>query len=288
MPVETKRFGWTGKGLRINLSTGEVSIVPTQKDWIGGTTHGYKIFWDEVPPKTMAVDEANKLVIAPGPLTGTGAVCSGRTSITTMYPTTYPTHMIGSAHVGGDIGAKIKYAGYDFVIIEGKAKEPVYIYINNDDVQIRPANHIWSERTRRSHKLISQETSPTASVSVIGSAGSRKYVRVSCQQCSEPPCVRVCPTGAAHIDPATNIVTMDNSRCVGCKYCIAGCPYNVRFINEETKLPRIVISVFIPNWQKANNRPVFNPVVTMRWCSETSIIPILMSISCWMSKILFV
>ncbi len=69
-----------------------------------------------------------------------------------------------------------------------------------------------------------------------GPAGSRKYVRVSCQQCSEPPCVRVCPTGAAHIDPATNIVTMDNSRCVGCKYCIAGCPYNVRFINEETKV----------------------------------------------------
>lgn len=68
-----------------------------------------------------------------------------------------------------------------------------------------------------------------------GTPGNRKYVRVSCQQCSEPPCVRVCPTGAAHIDPATNIVTMDNSRCVGCKYCIAGCPYNVRFINEETK-----------------------------------------------------
>ena len=68
-----------------------------------------------------------------------------------------------------------------------------------------------------------------------GTPGNRKYVRVSCQQCSEPPCVRVCPTGAAHIDPATNIVTMDNDRCVGCKYCIAGCPYNVRFINEKTK-----------------------------------------------------
>lgn len=66
--------------------------------------------------------------------------------------------------------------------------------------------------------------------------GNRKYVRVSCQQCSEPPCVRVCPTGAAHIDPATNIVTMDNSRCVGCKYCIAACPYNVRYINSETKV----------------------------------------------------
>jgi len=113
---EAKKYGWTGQGLRINLTTGEITKVPTQKDWIGGTALGYKIFWDEVPPKTQAFDEANKIVIAPGPLTGTGAVCSGRTSVTTMYPTTYPIHEIGSAHLGGDLGAKMKYAGYDFIV----------------------------------------------------------------------------------------------------------------------------------------------------------------------------
>lgn len=168
---EAKKYGWTGQGLRINLTTGEITKVPTQKDWIGGTALGYKIFWDEVPPKTQAFDEANKIVIAPGPLTGTGAVCSGRTSVTTMYPTTYPIHEIGSAHLGGDLGAKMKYAGYDFIVIEGKAKEPVYVYVNNDDVQIRKANHIWGEGTRRAAALINQETSPTASVIVIGPAG---------------------------------------------------------------------------------------------------------------------
>lgn len=168
---EAKKYGWTGQGLRINLTTGEITKVPTQKDWIGGTALGYKIFWDEVPPKPQAFDEANKIVIAPGPLTGTGAVCSGRTSVTTMYPTTYPIHEIGSAHLGGDLGAKMKYAGYDFIVIEGKAKEPVYVYVNNDDVQIRKANHIWGEGTRRAAALINQETSPTASVTVIGPAG---------------------------------------------------------------------------------------------------------------------
>lgn len=168
---EAKKYGWTGQGLRINLTTGEITKVPTQKDWIGGTALGYKIFWDEVPPKTQAFDEANKIVIAPGPLTCTGAVCSGRTSVTTMYPTTYPIHEIGSAHLGGDLGAKMKYAGYDFIVIEGKAKEPVYVYVNNDDVQIRKANHIWGEGTRRAAALINQETSPTASVTVIGPAG---------------------------------------------------------------------------------------------------------------------
>ncbi|MGI2260682.1 4Fe-4S dicluster domain-containing protein [Shewanella sp. GXUN23E] len=62
----------------------------------------------------------------------------------------------------------------------------------------------------------------------------RKFVRVSCQQCKNAPCVAVCPTGAAHKDPKTGVVTMDDSKCAGCKYCIGACPYNARFINANT------------------------------------------------------
>ena len=62
----------------------------------------------------------------------------------------------------------------------------------------------------------------------------RKYVRVSCQQCKNAPCVTVCPTGAAMRDPKTGIVTMDAGKCAGCKYCIGACPYNARFINTDT------------------------------------------------------
>ncbi len=69
-----------------------------------------------------------------------------------------------------------------------------------------------------------------------GYAAERRYVRVSCQQCKDAPCVSVCPTGAAYRDPKTGIVTMDADKCVGCKYCIVACPYNVRFINEQTKV----------------------------------------------------
>lgn len=63
----------------------------------------------------------------------------------------------------------------------------------------------------------------------------KRYVRVSCQQCEEAPCVNVCPTNACHRDTLTNIVTMRSQDCIACKYCIVACPYDVRFINEETK-----------------------------------------------------
>ena len=116
-----KRYGYTGQGLRVNLTTGKITKEPTFprfKDEIGGTALGYRVFWDEVPPKTQPLDEANKLVIAPGPFSGSGALCSSRTSITTIYPTIYPMPMIASAHIGGDMAARLKQADYDFIFID--------------------------------------------------------------------------------------------------------------------------------------------------------------------------
>jgi len=62
----------------------------------------------------------------------------------------------------------------------------------------------------------------------------RRFVRISCQQCVDSPCTEVCPTNACHKDSVTNIVTMNADDCIGCKYCIVACPYDVRFINDET------------------------------------------------------
>lgn len=126
MDTIQKRYGYTGQGLRVNLTTGKITKEPTFprfKDEIGGTALGYRVFWDEVPPKTQPLDEANKIVIAPGPFSGSGALCSSRTSITTIYPTIYPMPMIASAHIGGDMAARLKQAGYDFIIIEGKSEK---------------------------------------------------------------------------------------------------------------------------------------------------------------------
>ena len=60
------------------------------------------------------------------------------------------------------------------------------------------------------------------------------FSRISCQQCEQPPCVNVCPTGASYIDPQTGIVSVNSWKCVGCQYCIAACPYHIRFINPVT------------------------------------------------------
>ena len=173
MDTIQKRYGYTGQGLRVNLTTGKITKEPTFprfKDEIGGTALGYRVFWDEVPPKTQPLDEANKIVIAPGPFSGSGALCSSRTSITTIYPTIYPMPMIASAHIGGDMAARLKQAGYDF-IIEGKSEKPVYLYINNDNFELRDAKGIWGQATRRAQQMLADQTSPMASIAVIGPAG---------------------------------------------------------------------------------------------------------------------
>lgn len=174
MDTIQKRYGYTGQGLRVNLTTGKITKEPTFprfKDEIGGTALGYRVFWDEVPPKTQPLDEANKIVIAPGPFSGSGALCSSRTSITTIYPTIYPMPMIASAHIGGDMAARLKQAGYDFIIIEGKSEKPVYLYINSDNFELRDAKGIWGQGTRRAQQMLADQTSPMASIAVIGPAG---------------------------------------------------------------------------------------------------------------------
>lgn len=112
----------------------------------------------------------------------------------------------------------------------------------------------------------------------------RKYVRVSCQQCLDAPCVRVCPTQAAHRDPKTNIVTMDPDRCVGCKYCIAACPYNVRFINPQTKTAENCDFCLHTKLVNGEDRPASPSAATARSPSATSAIRSPMSADCLTSK----
>jgi aldehyde:ferredoxin oxidoreductase len=169
-----KYGGWVGKILRVNLSTGRIwteDTIEKYKDYLGGTGIGYKVIWDEVPAGTKPFDPDNKIIFGVGPLAGTGAPCNGRTAITTLWPTCWPKALVASGHMGGQFAAELKYAGYDSIVIEGKADHPVWLSIVDKKVEIKDARRLRGQGIRRATIEISQEIGPEAAVAAIGQAG---------------------------------------------------------------------------------------------------------------------
>ena len=164
--------GFAGVIARVNLSTGEIKREKINEEWarlfIGGRGYGSKIIYDEVDPKIDPLTPENKVVIATGPAGGSNAPASGRTMVITKGP---ETGTIASSNVGGFFGPELKRAGYDMVIIEGKAEKPVYLWINDGNVEIRDAQKLWGKKTSEVEEVIKQETDPKARVMNIGPAG---------------------------------------------------------------------------------------------------------------------
>ena len=166
--------GWAGKVLRVDLSTGRSrteETVDKYKDYLGGTGIGYKVMWDEVPAGTKPHDPGNKIIFAVGPLAGTGAPCNGRIAITTLWPTCAPKPLVATGHMGGHFAAELKYAGYDAIVIEGKADHPVWLSVADGKVEVKDGRHLWGEGIRRTTAAISQIMGPEAVVAAIGPAG---------------------------------------------------------------------------------------------------------------------
>ncbi|MBF0528793.1 MAG: aldehyde ferredoxin oxidoreductase [Deltaproteobacteria bacterium] len=172
--MPSKIGGWTGRTLRVDLSTGKISredTIEKYKDYLGGTGVGYKVLWDEVPSGTKPFDPGNKIIFAVGVLAGTGAPCSGRTAVTTLFPTCWPKPLVGSGHMGGHFAAQLKYAGWDAVIIEGQADRPVWLAITDSQVEIKDARTLWGQGIRRTNLEITQLMGPECVVAAIGQAG---------------------------------------------------------------------------------------------------------------------
>ena len=166
--------GWAGRILRVDLSTGRITTEDTvekYKDYVGGTGIGYKVLWDEVAADIKAFDPENKIVFATGPLAGTSAPCSGRTSVTTLWPTCWPKHLVGTGHMGGHFAAELKYAGFDAVIIEGRADHPVWLAISDGKAEIKDGRRLWGQGIRRTTYEISRQMGAEAAVAAIGQSG---------------------------------------------------------------------------------------------------------------------
>ncbi|MEM2699276.1 MAG: aldehyde ferredoxin oxidoreductase N-terminal domain-containing protein, partial [Candidatus Bathyarchaeia archaeon] len=139
-------YGYIGRILRIDLSSGEIKRENISEEilrkFIGGVGLAAKIIYDEVNPETSPFDPENKLVFMTGPLTGTMVPCTGRYVVCAKSPL---TDAWGEAHAGGFWARELKRAGYDGIVFEGRSERPVYVVIDDEDVRIEDASHMWGE-----------------------------------------------------------------------------------------------------------------------------------------------
>jgi len=165
--------GWMGKVLRINLTEKKIEKEPLDRNlalkFLGGRGLNAITLYRELEPGTDPLSPENKIIFGVGPCNGTLSLGSGRYNVTSKSPL---TGGFGDSNSGGFWGPELKYAGYDQIIIEGKAEKPVYIWIDGDKVEIKDASHLWGKDTFETKKLIQKEFGdPRIEVVGIGPAG---------------------------------------------------------------------------------------------------------------------
>ncbi len=170
-------YGWIGTILRVNLTTGAITKEALDPElarkYIGARGLGSRILSDEIDPKIDPLSTDNKLIFATGPLSGTNAPASGHFDVVTKGPL---TGTIAASSSGGIFGPMLKYAGYDLIIFEGKAQKPVYLWINDDKVELRDATALWGKIVPEATEAIRVATDEEASVALIGPAGERQVL----------------------------------------------------------------------------------------------------------------
>ncbi|MEF2231133.1 MAG: aldehyde ferredoxin oxidoreductase N-terminal domain-containing protein [Pseudodesulfovibrio sp.] len=177
-------YGWAGKILRVNLDDGSIVMEDTSKylNYTGGIGFGYKVVFDEAPT-AGPFDPENRIIFAVGPLTGSLAPSTGRSEVISISPHVYAPMskrpLVTRSGFGGYWGAELKFAGYDAVIVQGKAKKPVFINIVDDEVTIEDASDIWGKDTFEAQDMIKAKTGgEKTQIAVIGPSGER-LVRIS-------------------------------------------------------------------------------------------------------------
>ncbi len=165
--------GYTGKILRINLTdkVAREEDLPLEiaKEYIGGAGFGIKYLYDEVPAGANPLGPENKLIFASGPFSGTAIPCASRMAVTAKSPL---TGAVGMALTGGYFPVELKFAGYDALIVEGKAAKPTYVSIKKGDVKFRSAKKVWGMKTTDTQQIIKNELKDqNVRIACIGPAG---------------------------------------------------------------------------------------------------------------------
>jgi benzoyl-CoA reductase subunit BamB len=178
------RYAETGFNLEIDLTRGNIEKIATDpRDtelYLGGLGTNAKILWDRVPPEVEPFSPDNLLIFGAGLLCGTPATGCNRTIVSTISP---QTRLMAFSMMGGFWAPELKYAGYDKIILSGKSPDLVYIWINNDKVEIRDASHLAGKGAIETAELIKQELNePRAQVAAIGLAGENRVYYASIEQ----------------------------------------------------------------------------------------------------------
>jgi benzoyl-CoA reductase subunit BamB len=178
------RYAETGFNLEIDLTRGSIERVATDPKWtelyLGGLGTNAKLLWDRVPPETEPFSPDNLLIFSTGLLCGTPAPGANRTIVTSYSPQTL---FMGYSMMGGFFAPELKYAGYDKVILRGKSPNLVYLWINNDKVEIRDASHLQGKGAVQTAEMIRAELKePNAQVAAIGLAGENRVYMASIEQ----------------------------------------------------------------------------------------------------------
>jgi aldehyde:ferredoxin oxidoreductase len=173
--------GYIGKILRINLTDQKANEeelpLDVAKAYIGGAGFGIKYLYDEVPPGANPLGPDNKLIFASGPFSGTTIPCASRMAVTAKSPL---TGAVGMALTGGQFPVELKYAGYDALIIEGKAEKPTYVWIKNGKVQFRSAKKLWGMKTTDCQQIVKNELNDqNIRIACIGPAGEN-MCKIAC------------------------------------------------------------------------------------------------------------
>lgn len=166
--------GYTGQALNINLTKQTYSVEHTKKDivyqYIGAKGLGAKILMDQLPKKTLPLSPHNILLLTTGPLTGTPAQTSGRGTVVTKSPL---TNLFLDSHFGGAFAAETKKAGWDYIQITGKAKQPIYLNIDNQQITFHDATSLKDMECLQTHLWLQQKHGKKTKTAVIGPAGER-------------------------------------------------------------------------------------------------------------------
>jgi len=171
--------GWAGQILRVDLTGRQTRTVPTSPylpDFIGGKGIATRIAWEELAPGTEPYSPDNLLMLMTGPFSGTLAPTSGKGTVCAVSPRTLPKPWFTYGGMGGNWTPELKYAGYDGIVINGAANEPVYLWINDGEVELRSARDLWGKDVFETQELLKARHGKAAQVICIGPAGENRVV----------------------------------------------------------------------------------------------------------------